>query len=199
MDSIVVAYKSRVWVKDEFFISTDDSLIPVGKLNAMFETDDVYWAKPLPDNVMRETLKHSLCFGLFKHEGNQPAKAGLKSTVASNPAIMNAETSTSTPILVGIARCITDYSTFVYLTDVFVDPLYQGRGLGTWLVGCVHEVIESMPHLRRSVLFTSNWERSVPFYEKTLGVTLMETKRGDGVAILSRAWKGNPQINRNHD
>lgn len=36
--------------------------------------------------------------------------------------------------LIGCARAITDFSRFGYLSDVYVDPAYRGRGLGRWLV-----------------------------------------------------------------
>ncbi|EGU81295.1 hypothetical protein FOXB_08190 [Fusarium oxysporum f. sp. conglutinans Fo5176] len=47
---------------------------------------------------------------------------------------------------------------------------YQGKGLGSWLVRCIREVLDEMPHLRRTMLLTGDWERSVPFYEKLLRI-----------------------------
>ena len=96
---------------------------------------------------------------------------------------------------IGIARCITDFTTFIYLTDVYIEPSSQGNGLGTWMMKCVQEVIESMPHLRRSLLFTGDWKRSVPFYEKILGMQVFESGRGEdgegrGVAVMMRKGNG---------
>ena len=82
--------------------------------------------------------------------------------------------------------------TFAYLTDVWVDPAYQGKGLGSWLVSCVRELLEAMPDLRRSLLFTGDWERSVPFYEKLLGMKLIEPRKGQGLAVMERKGKGHP-------
>jgi ribosomal protein S18 acetylase RimI-like enzyme len=38
---------------------------------------------------------------------------------------------------VGLARVITDETTFAYLCDVYVLPEHRGRGLGRWLMECV--------------------------------------------------------------
>ena len=34
----------------------------------------------------------------------------------------------------GFARVVTDYATFGYLADVFIDENYRGLGLSKWLV-----------------------------------------------------------------
>jgi GNAT superfamily N-acetyltransferase len=36
--------------------------------------------------------------------------------------------------LIGCARAVTDFARFAYLSDVYIDPTYRGRGLGRWLV-----------------------------------------------------------------
>lgn len=38
---------------------------------------------------------------------------------------------------IGFARIITDYATFGYLEDVYIDLNYRGLGLGKWLMECV--------------------------------------------------------------
>jgi GNAT superfamily N-acetyltransferase len=96
--------------------------------------------------------------------------------------------------LIGFGRCITDFTTFLYLTDVWVDPATQGQGLGKWLISCIREVIESMPYLRRSILFTGDWERSVPFYEKLLKMDLVETTKGKNLALMERKGPGHPSF-----
>lgn len=45
-----------------------------------------------------------------------------------------------------------------------------------------------MPHLRRALLFTGDWERSVPFYEQLMGMTVLGGQPGAGPAIMQ--WKG---------
>ena len=70
--------------------------------------NDSYWAKGRTLAQVRKSLKHSLCFGLY-HGREQ----------------------------VGLARVITDYSTFAYLCDVYVRKDHQGKGLGKRLVAHV--------------------------------------------------------------
>ncbi|ENH74344.1 Calcium/calmodulin-dependent protein kinase [Fusarium oxysporum f. sp. cubense race 1] len=69
---------------------------------------------------------------------------------------------------------------------------YQGKGLGSWLVRCIREVLDEMPHLRRTMLLTGDWERSVPFYEKLLRMYVVEPKRGEGLAIMESKGTDHP-------
>ncbi|KAF2008986.1 hypothetical protein BU24DRAFT_445233 [Aaosphaeria arxii CBS 175.79] len=157
----------RSWRKDTYLISTDPSLIPVDELNKVFGSEVFYWADALPESVMTETLKNSLCFGLYDLD--------------PSALVSDRREDEETLKLIGFARCITDFTTFVFLTDVYVDPLLQGKGLGAWLITCVQESIESMPYLRRSMLFTSDWKRSVPFYAKLMGMEVVEcNEEADG-------------------
>jgi GNAT superfamily N-acetyltransferase len=56
---------------------------------------------------------------------------------------------------VGFARVVTDYATFGWLCDVFVDEQHRGRGLGKWLI----ETVVAHPDLasiKRLLLATSD-------------------------------------------
>ncbi|QIX02013.1 hypothetical protein AMS68_007530 [Peltaster fructicola] len=162
--------------KDGFLISTDSSLIPVPELTAVFDSAEFYWAKALPEEDMRDMLAESLCFGVY-------------TTTSSTGTLPK---STPEHQFIGFARCITDFATFAYLTDVWIKPSYQGRGLGKWLIRCVKEVADSMPHLRRIMLFTADWDRSVPFYEETMGMSLLLSPHGTGLAVMECKGKGHP-------
>lgn len=85
---------------------------------------DSYWAKGIPRSIVKKAVNNSLCFGLY-HNSKQ----------------------------VGFGRVVTDRATFAYLADVFVVPIYRGRGLGKWLVSCVlaHPELQA---LRRWLLAT---------------------------------------------
>lgn len=67
-----------------------------------------YWAKGIPEETVRRSIEHSLCFGVFLDAAQ-----------------------------VGFARAITDYATFMYLADVFILPDHQGQGLGVALIDVV--------------------------------------------------------------
>ena len=122
---------------------------------------------------MKEMLDSSLCFALYD-----------KSTASAECEQRR---------LLGFSRLVTDFTTFAYLTDVWVDPKQQGQGLGSWLVQCVQDTIDSMPYLRRTVLFTSDWERSVPFYKRLMGMEIRPTVTvGSGNVLMERRFKEHP-------
>jgi GNAT superfamily N-acetyltransferase len=85
-----------------------------------------YWAKGIPADTVRRSIENSICFGVY--HGSQQ---------------------------VGFARIISDCATFAYLADVFVLPLYRGRGLSRWLMECVvgHPDLQG---LRRWMLATQD-------------------------------------------
>jgi GNAT superfamily N-acetyltransferase len=64
-----------------------------------------YWAQNRPRAVTERAVRQSLCFGLYD---------GARQ--------------------IGFTRVVTDYATFAWLCDVFVEEGYRGRGLGAWLV-----------------------------------------------------------------
>ncbi|KAF6803162.1 acetyltransferase [Colletotrichum sojae] len=167
MTSTASELRTRKWTRDHYLVSTDPSLVPIADLNAAFASEACYWAKPLPEPAVAEMLQQSLCFGLYDLVG--PAGSAF----------------------IGFARVITDFTTFAFVTDVWVDPSTQGKGLGRWLVGCVQEVFEGMPHLRRSMLLTGDWERSVPFYERLMKMEVVGSRPGEGVAVMQMKGRGN--------
>lgn len=179
MPSAAEELRQKSWSRDGFYISTDASLIPIPDLTDAFASKDFYWASPPPAPVLKETLENSLCFGLYETGGTT---INTQDTSISQRAYK----------FIGIARCVTDFTTFLYLTDVWVNPTYQGKGLGAWLITCVQEVIESMPYLRRSILMTADWKRSVPFYTKLMGMEVCELQHGEGLAIMERKGMGHP-------
>ena len=83
-----------------------------------------YWAKGRSRELIARYLRHSLVFGVY---------AGARQ--------------------IGLARIISDYTTFAWLCDVFIHEDYRGIGLGKWLVESVlaHPDLQG---LRRFVLTT---------------------------------------------
>lgn len=74
------------------------------------------------------------------------------------------------------------------MTDVYVLPKYQGKGLGTWLLDCVNEVVDSWPELRRSIILTGN-EKGKVLYKKTMGVEPFKHGK-NGLEVLSKIGRG---------
>jgi ribosomal protein S18 acetylase RimI-like enzyme len=92
--------------RGEFTISTDRSRLDLTAIHAFVSTS--YWAAGIPLEVVRRSINHSLCFGVYKGERQ-----------------------------VGFARAITDQATFAYLADVYILEEYRGRGLARWLLECI--------------------------------------------------------------
>lgn len=170
----------RTWTRDGLLISTDASLIPIPALTQAFDSEQLYWAKGLPEDAMREILAHSLCFGLYSPT----------STPTTAPTADEGEGEGAPPLtnLIGFARCITDRVTLVYLTDVYIAPEWQGQSLGKWLVSCVQEVIADMPNLRRSLLITGAGEAGKRFYGDSMGMT--DLSAAGGAVVLSAKGPG---------
>lgn len=67
-----------------------------------------YWAEGIPRETVARALRYSLCFGLYREKEQ-----------------------------IGLARVISDFTTYAYLCDVYVLEPYRGKGLATWLMECV--------------------------------------------------------------
>ena len=83
-----------------------------------------YWAQNIPLEVVQTSIDGSLCFAIFYQQQQ-----------------------------IGFARVITDSATFAYLADVFIDPIYRGKGLSKWLMQVVIKH-PSLQGLRRFMLAT---------------------------------------------
>ena len=67
-----------------------------------------YWAEGISHEQVAAAIEHSLAFGLYHHDTQ-----------------------------VGFARAITDYVTFAYLADVYVEEAHRGQGLSKLLLEAV--------------------------------------------------------------
>ncbi|SDE44452.1 Acetyltransferase (GNAT) family protein [Paenibacillus sp. UNCCL117] len=72
-----------------------------------------YWAQTRPQERTRKAIEHSYCVGVYYNEAQ-----------------------------VGFARVITDWATFFYLCDVYVDDEHRGKGIGKKLVEAVMDIAE---------------------------------------------------------
>lgn len=89
-----------------------------------FLSEDSYWAKDIPFELVDNSLTHSFCTGAFVDEKQ-----------------------------VGFARVITDYYTFAWFADIFVLPEYRGQGISKKMVSYILELPWSK-RLRRKMLNT---------------------------------------------
>ncbi|KAK4180272.1 hypothetical protein QBC36DRAFT_320495 [Triangularia setosa] len=142
--------------------STDPTLIPLEALSAAFASEFIYWSKPLTHAQLQTLIQNSLCLSLY-HEQE----------------------------LVGFARLITDQLTFAYLTDVYVLPAHQGKGLARFMMACLDEIVSEWDeHLRRLLLFTRDAE-AAKLYKHTLRAQdVRETGTGK-LICMERVGGGN--------
>ncbi|WP_276357683.1 GNAT family N-acetyltransferase [Cohnella caldifontis] len=96
----------------------NDYLISDDKLK--IRSDDVidflsksYWANTRPHERTKKAIENSYCIGVF-HEDKQ----------------------------VGFARVVTDWATFFYLCDVYIEEEHRGKGIGKKLIDSIMNLAE---------------------------------------------------------
>lgn len=109
--------------KGDYLISTDPGLLNIDVIHT-YLSQQSYWAKNIPRNVVVKSVANSLCFGVYFQEEQ-----------------------------IGFARLITDKATFAYLADVFIIDGHRKKGLSKWLMEIVQAHPE-MQGLRRWMLGT---------------------------------------------
>ncbi len=111
--------------RGDFELSTDPTRLDRALVHH-FLSEQSYWAKGVPREVVDRSIEHSLCFGVFRGDEQ-----------------------------VAFARVVTDRATFAYLADVFVLPEWRADGLGQWMIGVVIRHPE-LQGLRRFLLATKD-------------------------------------------
>lgn len=108
-----------------YTISNDKAKLDVEMVHD-FLSKEAYWSKGIPMEKVKESIAHSLCFGVY--DGNRQ---------------------------VGFARVISDYATVAYLGDVFILPAYRSKGLSKMLMNSIMQH-PSLQGLRRWILLTGD-------------------------------------------
>jgi len=103
------------------------------------------WRKTASRERIEDAFANSLCFGLFD-ESKQ----------------------------IGCVRAVTDRKLVSWVCDMFIDPAYRGKKLGTWFMECV----QKHPDLLQTRLVFSSVPESQAFYERV------------GFKPMERGYKG---------
>jgi GNAT superfamily N-acetyltransferase len=111
---------------DGFLLSGDRGRLDVDLVHHWIATD-TYWAADRSRAVMAAAIDGSEPVGVYAPDDTQ----------------------------VAFARVVADGVIFAYLSDVYVDRSVRGRGLGSWLVGCLRDEL-GRRGLRRFVLTTND-------------------------------------------
>ncbi len=109
--------------KDGYLISTDISLLNIDAVFC-YLSQESYWAKNIPREVVKKSIDNSMCFGMYYQQEQ-----------------------------IGFARLVTDKATFAYLADVFVIEQHRGKSLSKWLVEVI-QLHPELQGLRRWMLGT---------------------------------------------
>ena len=107
----------------DYLISTDPAKLDLEKIHS-FLSRESYWAEGISQDRLDTAIEHSLPFGMYHAE-----------------------------VQIGFARAVSDFSTFAYLADVYIDTDYRGRGLSKLLLEAVL-AHPSLVKLRRWLLGT---------------------------------------------
>lgn len=135
---------------DNYTITTDKAHLNVALVHR-FLSEESYWAKNIPLDVVERSIEHSLCFGVY---------VGDKQ--------------------VGFARVVSDHATFAYLADVFILPEHRRRGVSKQLIETIINW-PTLQGLRRWMLATNDAHglyKQFGFQELDQPELIMIRKRG---------------------
>ena len=121
------------WRRGEYVISTDASMLDLDAVHGFLQHS--YWAAQRPLETVKRSVEGSLNFGLYQVKDRRQ---------------------------VGFARVVTDFATFAWLCDVFIDEAHRGQGLGVWLM----ETVVEHPELRCMRLWVLGTRDAHGLYEK---------------------------------
>jgi hypothetical protein len=121
--------QNKSWEKENFFISTDKAFLQVDRIHK-FLANEAYWSKDIPQLLVEKSIENSLCFGLYDISKNHKEQ-------------------------IGYARIVTDYASFAWLCDVYVENSFRKKGLSKWLMECVLSHPD-LKNLRRICLATKD-------------------------------------------
>jgi ribosomal protein S18 acetylase RimI-like enzyme len=179
----------RTWYRDNFFLTTDKTYLDVDVVNDIFRSDLMWWNDPLEPSQMRKMLDNCLTLGLYwvPETAEQMDKHGIPRR-REGPQLR----------MVGLARIVTDYVSFAYLTDVFILKEFQRRGLASWMMRCTKEMVDDWPDLRGLMLMTHD-KAAARMYEATLGAVDFDKGPSAGMAMLEMAGRGEKEIPKHHE
>ena len=112
--------------KGAYWITTDPEKQDIPFIQKWL-AEESYWARAIPISVVRRMVANSLSFGLFHKSGES----------------------------IGYGRVVTDYTTFAWITDVFVIQEFRGKGLSRFIMDSILEYPE-LGIIRRWLLGTDH-------------------------------------------
>ena len=117
---------SQIVIERGYVFSDDKDRLDFDRVYGWLR-DETYWAAQMPRKTCDRAVENSLCFGVYGPDQAQ----------------------------IGFCRVVSDYATFAYLCDVFIDTAHRGKGLGKRLMDQVF-AHRDLQGLRRWTLFTAD-------------------------------------------
>ncbi|EFY91329.1 hypothetical protein J3459_006713 [Metarhizium acridum] len=180
----------RSWCRDNFFLTTDKTFLDPKAVNEVFESDLMWWNDPLELSQMRKMLDNCLTLAVFyvpDTEEEMTRNGGMPRYMNNGPDFR----------MIGLARIVTDYVTFAYLTDVFIIEEFQRRGLASWMMRALKELVDEWPNLRGLMLMTSD-KAAARMYQRTLGAVDFDKGPSAGLVMLEMGGKGQKDVPDEH-
>jgi GNAT superfamily N-acetyltransferase len=113
--------------KGTFLLSTDKAKLDLSYIHE-FLSRKSYWAVNVPKEIVERSINHSFSVGVYDTDQNKITQCGF-------------------------ARVVTDYATFGYLADVFIDERYRNKRLSRYLMEFIFSM-EELKGFRRMILAT---------------------------------------------
>jgi GNAT superfamily N-acetyltransferase len=108
----------------ECVISTDPRRLDIDAIHKFLSHWPGWETDGIPRPTLERALANSLCFGMYEGERQ-----------------------------IGFARVVTDYATFAFILDDYIEESHRGRGLGKWLMQTIQQHPDLLG-LRRWMLYT---------------------------------------------
>ncbi|KAL7913282.1 hypothetical protein GGI35DRAFT_285483 [Trichoderma velutinum] len=178
----------RYWFRDNFFLTNDKKFLEAQAVNAVFESDLMWWNDPLPEQQMRKMLSNCMTMSIYhvpESEKQMQSNGAPRRPYGSDVK------------LVGLARVVTDYVTFAYLTDVFIIEEFQRRGLASWMMQGLKEIVDEWPNLRGLVLMTHD-QSAAKMYQRELKALDWDQGPSAGLVLLEMPGGGVKDIPEDH-
>jgi len=180
--------KPRFWYRDNFFLTTDKTYLDPALINRAFDSDLMWWNGAIEERQMRKMLDN--CLTLAVHWVPETEEQMRRHGAPRRKYGKDFQ-------FVGFARLVTDYVSFAYLTDVFVLREYQRRGLASWMMRCVKEMVDEWPDLRGLMLMTHD-DKAARMYEATLGAVDFDKGPSAGLTMLEMAGQAEKGVPKDH-
>ncbi|KAM4063104.1 acetyltransferase (GNAT) family protein [Hirsutella rhossiliensis] len=179
----------RSWLRDGFLLTTDKSFLDSAVVNDAFDSDLMWWNDPLEPKQMQKMLDNCLTLSIYAvpDSADEMKRNGGLPRNTKGPNFR----------MVGFARIVTDYVTFAYLTDVFVLEEFQRKGLASWMMRALKELVGEWPNLRGLILMTHD-KAAARMYQRELGAVDFDQGPSAGLVLLEMGGRGKKDVPADH-